>query len=89
MKSVLGLVTGAAAGALTAWRSNAKPGQAGFHFVFLSMLIGASVMLSFSLFLPDDTARIVQEFIGWGFAGAMAAMALLAAIKGLEFLLDS
>ncbi len=89
MKSVLGLVTGAAAGALAAWRINATPGRTGFHLIFLTMLIGAVGMLSFSLLLPDDTARIVQEFIGWAFAGAMAAMGLLAAIKGLEVLLDS
>lgn len=55
----------------------------------LVLLIGFASLLAFSLLLPDGPARVVQEVLGWGMAGSMLGLALLAAIKGLNGLLDS
>ncbi|MES2945506.1 MAG: hypothetical protein V4772_21780 [Pseudomonadota bacterium] len=55
----------------------------------LAMMIGFASLLAFSLLLPDGPARLVQEILGWSMAGAMLGLALLAAIKGLNGLLDS
>lgn len=55
----------------------------------LVMLIAFAGLLAFSLILPDGPARVVQEILGWCMAGSMLGLGLLAAIKGLNGLLDS
>ena len=45
--------------------------------IFLVLLMTTAALLAFSLLLPDTLASVTQEYIGWGFCGAVALMALL------------
>lgn len=56
--------------------------------IFLVLVMGATALLAFSLLLPEQTAHVAQELIGWCLAGAMAVLALFVAARVLEGLMD-
>ena len=89
MKQMGGLLTGMAAGLLTVWRIHASPRGIDLVHAFLTALVCAAGLFLFSMLLPDNLADVLQEFMGWCLAGTVAALALLACVKGLEGLLDT
>jgi uncharacterized membrane protein YadS len=89
MKIAGGLLIGMAAGllALRAVRSNGRdsayvPALAGAFAI-------AGALFAISFLMPDGLEQATQELIGWCLAGSVAALGLLASVKGLEGLLDS
>ncbi|NMM09878.1 MAG: hypothetical protein HHJ16_06360 [Polaromonas sp.] len=57
--------------------------------VFLAALVLAAGLFVLALLFPEELAQAVQEVAAWFLAGTVAALALLAIVKGLEGLLDS
>jgi hypothetical protein len=89
MKLMAGLLTGMAAGLLTAWRVHADPRNIDLLHAFLTVLVCAAGLFLVSMALPDSIAQVLQEFMAWCLAGTIAALGLLATVKVLEGLLDN
>jgi hypothetical protein len=89
MKLMAGLLTGMAAGLLTAWRIHANPRDIDLLHAFLTVLVCAAGLFLVSMALPDSVAEVLQEFMAWCLAGTVAALGLLASVKVLEGLLDN
>ena len=45
-------------------------------------------LMALSLLLPPDLAQTAQAVIGWGMAASVLTVAVLAAVRSLETLLD-
>ena len=89
MKIAGGLLIGMAAGllALRAAQGNGR------NSAYVPALVGAvaiaGALFAISFLMPDGLEQAAQELIGWCLAGSVAALGLLASVKGLEGLLDS
>ena len=70
-------------------KNHANLGIAVLLPVFLAALVLAAGLFLLALLFPEELAQAVQEFAAWFLAGAVAALALVAIVKGLEVLLDS
>ena len=89
MKLAGGILIGMAAGLLTLWRHHARTAQVDLLLIFFRMVIAASALWVVSLLLPEELASIAGDFLAWGLAGAVSALAVVAGVTGLECLLDS
>ena len=57
-------------------------------FAMLMTLFAVVIVCSLSLVLPAPLAQVAETVMSWFLVAAMAALALLAAVKVLESLLD-
>ena len=63
MERMAGLLTGMAAGLLTAWRVHADPRNIDLLHAFLTVLVCAAGLFLVSMALPDNIAEALQEFM--------------------------
>lgn len=54
----------------------------------LSVAATFAVLIAFLTLTPDGVAEPVQNLAGWLLGGGVAALAVIAVVKGLERLLD-
>lgn len=57
-------------------------------FALLITLFAVAILCTFSLVLPAPLAQVAETLMGWFLVAVVAALALLAAVKVLEGLLD-
>lgn len=57
-------------------------------FALVITLFAVAIVCSFSLVLPAPLAQVAETLMSWFLVAVMAALALLAAVKVLENLLD-
>lgn len=94
MKLMDGLFAALSAGLVTTLRlQRRKPAPErepiDYLHIFLTVLVWSAGLFLVSLFLPDDLAQLAQDFMAWCLAGTVAAIAVVATVKGLEGLLDT
>ena len=89
MKLAVGLLLSTAT-ALLNWSQLKTRGARSDLFQFFAWT-GAAITMMFagSLLLPDLFAQPAQEILGWCLAGSIAALALGAALRALDGLLEA
>ena len=89
MKIAGGLLIGMAAGLLALRAAQGNGRDSAYVPALAGAVALAAALFAISFLMPDGLEQAAQELIGWCLAGSVAALGLLASVKGLEGLLDS
>lgn len=89
MKHANGLLSALVAGLTAAPSLPGAHKRHHFLAIFLGAVLGIAALVTISPLLPDKLAQLTQDGVCWLLVGAVAALGLLATVKGLEGLLDA